>query len=89
MKLDKGIVDRRIKLLSEEGVEFRVNTEVGKNFPTEKLRKDFDAIALCGAPPCRAICRSKAARLLACTSPWSSSPPTPSTCSTATRPRPV
>jgi glutamate synthase (NADPH/NADH) small chain len=48
MKLDKGIVDRRVKLLVEEGVKFETNTEVGKTFPTEKLRKDFDAIALCG-----------------------------------------
>jgi len=48
MKLDKGIVDRRIKLLAEEGIELRVNVEVGKSFPTEKLRKEFDAIALCG-----------------------------------------
>ncbi|HEY5283020.1 MAG TPA: glutamate synthase subunit beta [Polyangia bacterium] len=48
MKLDKGIVERRIKLLAEEGVKFLVNTEVGKNYPSEKLREDFDAIALCG-----------------------------------------
>jgi glutamate synthase (NADPH/NADH) small chain len=48
MKLDKGIVDRRVKILADEGIAFRTNTEVGKNFPTEKLRKEFDAIALCG-----------------------------------------
>jgi glutamate synthase (NADPH/NADH) small chain len=48
MKLDKSIVERRVKLLAEEGVQFVVSTEVGKNYPTEKLRKEFDAIALCG-----------------------------------------
>jgi len=48
MKLDKGIVERRTKLLVEEGVKFVTNTEVGKNYPTEKLRKEFDAVALCG-----------------------------------------
>jgi glutamate synthase (NADPH/NADH) small chain len=48
MKLDKSVVDRRIKILAEEGIEFRTNTEPGKSFPTEKLRKEFDAIALCG-----------------------------------------
>jgi glutamate synthase (NADPH/NADH) small chain len=48
MKLDKKIVDRRVQLIAEEGVKFVTNTEVGKNYPTEKLRKDFDAIALCG-----------------------------------------
>ncbi len=48
MKLDKGIVERRVGLLREEGVEFRTNTHVGKDFPTEKLRREFDAVALCG-----------------------------------------
>jgi len=48
MKLDKGIVERRTRLLGEEGVKFVTSTEVGKNYPTAKLRKEFDAIALCG-----------------------------------------
>jgi len=48
MKLDKGIVERRTRLLAEEGVQFVTSTEVGKNYPTEKLRQEFDAIALCG-----------------------------------------
>jgi glutamate synthase (NADPH/NADH) small chain len=48
MKLDKAIVERRVKLLADEGVTFVTNTEVGKSYPTEKLRKEFDAIALCG-----------------------------------------
>jgi glutamate synthase (NADPH/NADH) small chain len=48
MKLDKAIVERRLKLLGEEGVTFVTNTEVGKSYPTERLRKEFDAIALCG-----------------------------------------
>jgi glutamate synthase (NADPH/NADH) small chain len=49
MKLEKTIVDRRIKLLSEEGITFVTSTNVGsKSFPTEKLRKEFDAAVLCG-----------------------------------------
>ncbi len=48
MKLDKGIVDRRVKLLAEEGVEFITSTEVGKSYPTDKLKREFDAIVLCG-----------------------------------------
>jgi glutamate synthase (NADPH/NADH) small chain len=35
-------------LLAEEGVKFQTNTEVGKNFPTERLLKEFDAVVLCG-----------------------------------------
>ena len=38
MKLEKSLVERRVKLLAEEGVKFVTNTEVGKNYPTEKLR---------------------------------------------------
>ena len=48
MKLDKSVVDRRIKLMAEEGVEFVTNAWVGKNYPTEKLRAAFDAIVLTG-----------------------------------------
>jgi glutamate synthase (NADPH/NADH) small chain len=48
MKLDKGIVERRTRLLAEEGVKFVTSTEVGKDYPTDKLRQEFDAIALCG-----------------------------------------
>ena len=48
MKLDKPLVERRVKLMAEEGVKFVTNAEVGKNYPTEKLRKEFDAVVLCG-----------------------------------------
>jgi len=48
MKLDKEqIVLRRIKQLEAEGVTFVCNTEVGKDLATEKLLKNFDAVALC------------------------------------------
>ncbi|KAK6032025.1 pyridine nucleotide-disulfide oxidoreductase [Ostertagia ostertagi] len=39
MKLDKYIVDRRVKLLEDEGVRFLTNTEIGKH--------DNDAIIVC------------------------------------------
>ena len=48
MKLDKkDVVLRRIDLLTKEGIEFVCNTEVGRNYPGEKLLKEFDAIVLC------------------------------------------
>jgi glutamate synthase (NADPH/NADH) small chain len=48
MKLDKEkVVLRRLQLLEEEGVKFVCNTEVGKDFPTENLLKEFDAVVLC------------------------------------------
>jgi glutamate synthase (NADPH/NADH) small chain len=48
MKLDKkAVVQRRIDQMVAEGISFVTNTEVGKNYPVEKLRKEFDAIVLC------------------------------------------
>src|SRR5262245_51635084 len=44
MKLDKGIVQRRIDLMTAEGVAFVTNTEVGKNLPAQKLKDEFNAI---------------------------------------------
>ncbi|MBT8470114.1 MAG: glutamate synthase subunit beta, partial [Deltaproteobacteria bacterium] len=50
MKLDKGIVDRRIDLIREEGVEFETNAHVGVNKDVEKIRSNNDAVILaCGA----------------------------------------
>jgi glutamate synthase (NADPH/NADH) small chain len=48
MKLDKEqVVLRRIRQMEAEGVTFTTNTEVGKNYPAEKLLKEFDAVVLC------------------------------------------
>ena len=47
-KLEKSRVWRRVKQLEEEGVEFRCNANIGVNVPTADLRRDFDAILLCG-----------------------------------------
>ena len=51
MKLDKTIVDRRINLLTEEGIEFRSNVNVGVDISAEELKNDFDAIVLCAGAP--------------------------------------
>src|SRR5438876_2326085 len=48
MKLDKkAVVQRRIDLMAQEGVVFATNTEAGKNYPAERLLKEFDAVVLC------------------------------------------
>src|SRR5579862_4184837 len=47
MKLDKSIVQRRVDLLAKEGVTFTTNTEVGNNYPADKLLKEFDAVVIC------------------------------------------
>ena len=47
MKLDKQeVLLRRIALLEKEGVKFVCNTEIGKNYPTDKLLQEFDAVIL-------------------------------------------
>ncbi len=48
MKLDKGVVERRVKLLADEGVRFVTETEIGKHIPSERLAKDYDAVILAG-----------------------------------------
>ena len=47
MKLDKKIVERRIKLMKEEGVQFIFNADVGRTFSAEDILKNYDAVALC------------------------------------------
>ena len=46
MKLDKGIVDRRIDLMRQSGVEFVTDADVGRNVDAATLRQDFDALLL-------------------------------------------
>lgn len=53
-KLDKKIIDRRVKLIEEEGVKFIYNTEAGKDISNEKLEKEFDIILMtCGSKQAR------------------------------------
>ncbi len=56
MKLDKSVIDRRVKLMKAEGVEFVTNSDIGKNVEADELLNSFDAVALC--------CGAKKARKL-------------------------
>jgi glutamate synthase (NADPH/NADH) small chain len=48
MKLDKEqVVLRRLQQMEAEGVKFLTNTEVGNNYPADKLLSEFDAVVLC------------------------------------------
>ena len=47
MKLDKKLVLRRVKLMQDEGVEFKTGVNVGVDFPAESLLKDFDSVVVC------------------------------------------
>jgi glutamate synthase (NADPH) small chain len=47
-KLDKGVLDRRINLMKEEGIVFRTKANVGVNVKVTQLQEEFDSILLCG-----------------------------------------
>ena len=47
MKLDKGIVQRRVDLMTAEGVEFRTGADVGGDIPAQTLLDGYDAVVLC------------------------------------------
>lgn len=45
-KLNKSIIDRRLDLMKEEGVEFRCGVKIGSDIAIEDLLKEFDAVCL-------------------------------------------
>ena len=50
MKLEKQIIDRRIDIMKEEGIEFRTEVNVGKDVKASDLLKEYDRVVLaCGA----------------------------------------
>jgi glutamate synthase (NADPH/NADH) small chain len=48
MKLEKTIVQRRVDLMSEEGIRFITGVNVGLDYPVDRLMEEFDAAVLCG-----------------------------------------
>lgn len=46
MKLEKNMIERRVDILRQEGIEFLVNQDVGKTVDPAALVKDFDAVLL-------------------------------------------
>ena len=47
MKLEKSVIDRRLKLMEAEGVKFVTNTNVGVDITAEELLKKYDRVILC------------------------------------------
>lgn len=47
-KLEKWVVDRRIKLMEEEGIVFRCHANVGVNVSINDILREFNAILLAG-----------------------------------------
>jgi len=43
-KLEKSVLSRRRQIFTEMGIEFRLNTEVGKDVTMQELLRDYDAV---------------------------------------------
>ena len=44
MKLEKKVIQRRLEILTEEGIIFKTNVNVGKDITKKELEKEYDAI---------------------------------------------
>lgn len=47
-KLEKNVVERRVKVLEEQGVTFKTSTNVGVDIKADELVNEYDATVLCG-----------------------------------------
>ncbi len=57
MKLEKTIIDRRIQVMEDSGIEFQCGIDVGKDISGKELLKQYDRVILaCGASNPRDIC---------------------------------
>ena len=52
-KMEKSVIDRRLEILEEEGIDFKTGVHIGKDIEATALQKDFDAIVLCGGATVR------------------------------------
>jgi glutamate synthase (NADPH) small chain len=47
-KLEKWTIDRRVQVMEEAGITFKINANVGVNIAPEELMEEFDALVLTG-----------------------------------------
>ena len=47
MKLEKSVIDRRVEIMKQSGIEFICNVNVGKDIKAKELLKKYDRIVLC------------------------------------------
>jgi glutamate synthase (NADPH) small chain len=47
-KLEKWTLDRRLRVMEQEGIVFRTNAHVGVNISAKHLQDEFDATLICG-----------------------------------------
>ena len=47
MKLDKRIIDRRIKVMENDGIEFKLGVDVGRDISAKEIMDSYDRVVLC------------------------------------------
>jgi glutamate synthase (NADPH/NADH) small chain len=47
MKLDKRVIEQRVKQMADEGIRFVTQTEIGTHIRADRVVKDYDAVVLC------------------------------------------
>lgn len=52
-KMEKKVIDRRLEVLKEEGIEFKCGVHIGVDIEADQLKNDFDALVLCGGATVR------------------------------------
>ncbi len=51
-KLNKRVIDRRIDLLEQEGIEFKFSTVVGIDITADSLKENYDAVCIATGADC-------------------------------------
>ena len=72
-KLEKWIIDRRVKLLEEEGIEFRYDVDVGRDVSADRAARDHDAVVVAIGSRVHRDLEVPGRELAACTTRWSTS----------------
>ena len=52
-KMEKHVIDRRLDVMAQEGIEFKTGVHVGVDVTANQLKEDFDAVVLCGGATVR------------------------------------
>ena len=50
-KLTKSVIDRRVKVLADEGIIFKTNVNIGKDVSIDELREQYDAVCIAIGTP--------------------------------------
>ncbi len=52
-KMEKHIIDRRLEILTDEGITFKTGVHIGKDIEAHALKEEYDVVVLCGGATVR------------------------------------